>query len=247
MSPDPSPASPPSSRRRRPPSRTTPPAMTLATADARGRPSARMVLLKSVDARGFLFFTNRESRKGRELAENPSPPCASTGRPRRSRCASRGASSSPPTPSRTPTSPPARARASSARGPRRRASPGLPRGARGPRARALVALDRPRRGDAPSLLVVPRPPHWGGYRLVPERIELWFAGAARLHDPLRVPEGRRRLDDDAARPLARPPFTTASTAETLDPRPRRRSRFLAPSPTTRLAAPPNTARPGARP
>lgn len=45
--------------------------MTLATADPRGTPSARIVLLKSVDERGFQFFTNYESRKGRELAENP--------------------------------------------------------------------------------------------------------------------------------------------------------------------------------
>ncbi|MCL5098078.1 MAG: pyridoxal 5'-phosphate synthase, partial [Candidatus Omnitrophica bacterium] len=48
-----------------------PSAMTLATADKDGRPSARMVLLKSVDERGFSFYTNHESRKGRELAENP--------------------------------------------------------------------------------------------------------------------------------------------------------------------------------
>src|SRR4029078_10864459 len=46
-------------------------AMTLATADKHGRPSARIVLLKGVDERGFIFFTNYESRKGRELAENP--------------------------------------------------------------------------------------------------------------------------------------------------------------------------------
>src|SRR5438445_11154236 len=46
-------------------------AMTLATADKQGRPSARVVLLKGVDERGFLFFTNYDSRKGRELAENP--------------------------------------------------------------------------------------------------------------------------------------------------------------------------------
>src|SRR5258708_1333924 len=46
-------------------------AMTLATADKEGRPSARMVLLKGVDARGFIFFTNYESRKAEELAENP--------------------------------------------------------------------------------------------------------------------------------------------------------------------------------
>ena len=48
-----------------------PEAMTLATADAEGRPSARIVLLKSADERGFTFFTGYASRKGRELAENP--------------------------------------------------------------------------------------------------------------------------------------------------------------------------------
>ena len=46
-------------------------AMTLATADKQGRPSARIVLLKGVDERGFIFFTNYQSRKGRELSENP--------------------------------------------------------------------------------------------------------------------------------------------------------------------------------
>ena len=45
--------------------------MTLATVDSRGRPSARIVLIKGVDERGFVFFTNYESRKGRELAANP--------------------------------------------------------------------------------------------------------------------------------------------------------------------------------
>src|SRR5688572_28641724 len=48
-----------------------PEAMALATADARGRPSARMVLLRGVGPRGFVFYTNYESRKARELAENP--------------------------------------------------------------------------------------------------------------------------------------------------------------------------------
>lgn len=48
-----------------------PSAMTLATADKSGQPSARIVLLKAVDERGFVFFTNYESRKGHELAENP--------------------------------------------------------------------------------------------------------------------------------------------------------------------------------
>src|SRR5262245_19395602 len=48
-----------------------PTAASLATADARGRPSARMVLVRGVDARGFVFYTNLESRKARDLAENP--------------------------------------------------------------------------------------------------------------------------------------------------------------------------------
>ncbi len=48
-----------------------PNAMTLATATREGKPSARLVLLKEVDARGFVFYTNHESRKGRELEENP--------------------------------------------------------------------------------------------------------------------------------------------------------------------------------
>ena len=48
-----------------------PTAMTLATADKSGQPSARIVLLKGVDPRGFVFYTNYESRKGRDLAENP--------------------------------------------------------------------------------------------------------------------------------------------------------------------------------
>lgn len=48
-----------------------PNAMTLATVNAQGRPSARVVLIKGLDDRGFTFFTNYESRKGRELAENP--------------------------------------------------------------------------------------------------------------------------------------------------------------------------------
>ena len=48
-----------------------PTAMSLATVDARGRPSSRIVLLKGVDKRGFVFYTNYDSRKGRELAERP--------------------------------------------------------------------------------------------------------------------------------------------------------------------------------
>ena len=56
-----------------------PNAMTLATSDADGMPSARMVLLKGVDTRGFVFYTNHESRKGRDLAANPRPRWFCTG------------------------------------------------------------------------------------------------------------------------------------------------------------------------
>ena len=56
-----------------------PNAMALATADASGVPSVRMVLLKGIDDRGFVFYTNLESRKGVQLAKIPTPPCASIG------------------------------------------------------------------------------------------------------------------------------------------------------------------------
>jgi pyridoxamine 5'-phosphate oxidase len=64
-------------------------AMTLATVDADGSPSARIVLLKGADERGFTFFTNYSSRKGRELAARLAPRCFSTGRSSSGRSASR--------------------------------------------------------------------------------------------------------------------------------------------------------------
>jgi pyridoxamine 5'-phosphate oxidase len=148
-------------------------AVTLATADARGRPSARMVLLKGADERGFTFFTNRLSRKGRELAENPfAALCfhwpAATEQLRvegpialvddaesdayfatRSRESQIGAWAS---------------------------QQSAPLGSREELVEAVRAIEARFPG------AVPRPPHWGGYRLAPERIELWRAGAARLHE-----------------------------------------------------------------
>ena len=70
-----------------------PEAMALATADAGGRPSVRMVLLKGHDARGFAFYTNAESRKGAELAANASAACSSTGSRCAAKCASKARSS----------------------------------------------------------------------------------------------------------------------------------------------------------
>ena len=69
-------------------------AMALATADAEGRPSVRMVLLKGHDPNGFVFYTNQRSRKGAQLAQTDMSRCFSTG----SRCDARSASKAPSRP-----------------------------------------------------------------------------------------------------------------------------------------------------
>lgn len=151
-----------------------PNAMTLATADRAGKPSARIVLLKDVDDRGFTFYTNYQSRKGRELAARPSaallffwpelerqiriegaiePVDEATAdayfrlRPRLSRLGAWASPQSTPLPDRA----------------------------------ALEArfADAERRFPGDD---VARPPHWGGYRVVPAAFEFWQGRASRLHD-----------------------------------------------------------------
>jgi pyridoxamine 5'-phosphate oxidase len=150
-----------------------PTAMTLATADARGRPSARMVLLKAVDRRGFVFYTNHASRKARELEENPFAALSVhwptlgqqvrvegraariaddesdayfASRPRESQLGAWASRQSAPLASRDELE--ARVRAIAERFPRE----------------------------------IPRPSFWGGYRVEPHRIEFWYDGRGRLHD-----------------------------------------------------------------
>jgi pyridoxamine 5'-phosphate oxidase len=160
-----------------------PDAMTLATATADGAPSARMVLLKGVDDQGFVFFTNYESRKARELAENPRAALILywvalrrqvrvTGRvelvtaeeseayfrsrPFGSRLAAWASRQSSLIPDRS------------------------------------VLEDEYRRLEAEYADGdVPLPPFWGGYRVTPDTVEFWKGRENRLHDRLRYRRGDR--------------------------------------------------------
>lgn len=153
-----------------------PHAMVLATADRRGRPGARAMLLKEWGPAGFVFASNYASRKGRELDANPRAALLFywPDRQRQVRVEGRVAALS--------------ARENDAIWTAR------PRGAQlgawaSPQSRTIAGREalerrharvRARFGDGP----VPRPPHWGGYRLVPARIEFWQGRADRLHDRL---------------------------------------------------------------
>ena len=151
-----------------------PEAMALATADADGMPSVRFVLLKGIDDRGVEFFTNYESRKGRELIANPRAALAVLWKP-------------PPAPG-------------AAGGPRRGPAAGgvrrllrhpltrIPSSGRGPPRQSEVIPDREwlearlAEVDAQYPGDVPRPPHWGGFRLLPTAVEFWEGQPSRLHD-----------------------------------------------------------------
>jgi pyridoxamine 5'-phosphate oxidase len=150
-----------------------PTAMTLATVDAAGRPSARTVLLKGVDGRGFTFFTNTLSRKGRELAETPRAALCFYWQPLREQVEVQGeveAVSEAEADAYWATRP----RDSQLGAWASRQSEPLDRRET---LLARVADYEGRFGAGP----VPRPLHWSGYRVVPTRIEFWTAGEHRLH------------------------------------------------------------------
>jgi pyridoxamine 5'-phosphate oxidase len=154
-----------------------PTAMTLATATKDARPSARIVLLKGVDERGFAFYTNYESRKGRELSENARASLVfywpSVNRQVRISGAVEQVSAEESDAyfkSRPPDS--------------RLAATISPQSDPIAHREALEALFAQAQSHHPEG-DVPRPPFWGGYRVVPEEIEFWQGRASRLHDRLR--------------------------------------------------------------
>jgi pyridoxamine 5'-phosphate oxidase len=154
-----------------------PEVMTLATATPDGIPSARIVLLRGFDDRGFTFFTNYESRKGRELAANPLAALVFFWHDleRQIRIEGRVSRTSEAESDAYFHSRPSGSRMGAWSSEQSRVIPG--RAALEDRVREFERLYP---GDE-----IPRPPHWGGYRLWPDSIEFWQGRASRLHDRLR--------------------------------------------------------------
>ena len=153
-----------------------PNAMTLASATPEGRPSARMVLLKDADERGFTFFTNYESRKGRELLANPQGALLFHWKSLRRQVRAVGR-----------IEPVSDAEADAYFATRAR---GNQIGAwasdqsRPLESRFVLEKKVAQFAAKFGLSKVPRPPHWSGFRLVPDEIEFWKDGMFRLHDRL---------------------------------------------------------------
>lgn len=166
-----------------------PTAMTLATVDADGRPAARTVLLKEADRAGFVFYTNTLSRKGQELAGQPVAALLFLWKHLDLQVQVRVEG---------PVQPVSVAEADAYFASRPRLSQigawasiqSAPLDTRAT-LEARVAETEARYADTD----VPRPPHWSGYRVVPDRIEFWFGRPFRLHDreEYRLQDGQWRV------------------------------------------------------
>lgn len=151
-----------------------PTGMCLSTASAEGRPSSRIVLLKHWDRRGFVFYTNYASRKSRELHDNPFAALLFWWDRLRRQIRVEGRVE------RVPERESDAYFASRPRGSQLGAwasQQSRPLDSRETLARRVEELDE-EFGNGP----IPRPPHWGGFRLVPDYLEFWDDGAHRLHD-----------------------------------------------------------------
>jgi len=159
-----------------------PEAMTLATADGEGAPSARMVLLKGVGEDGFVFYTGYGSRKSEELEQNPHAALVFYWRPLGRQVRVEGSVervSEPETAAYFATRPRGSQLAAWA------SQQSRPLGSREELERRYAELEREYEGRE-----VPLPPHWGGYRLRPEAIEFWEHRENRLHDRIRYTRAR---------------------------------------------------------
>jgi len=150
-------------------------AMTLATVTPEGAPDARVVLLKGVEEEAFVFYTNYESRKGRQLVARPAACLVFfwAELERQVRIEGRVTTVTEAESDAYFAIRPEGSRVSAWASPQSAVVPGREF------LEAEVRKVQARYGDAP-----PRPPHWGGYRVTPERIEFWQGRENRLHDRL---------------------------------------------------------------
>ena len=151
-------------------------AMSLATADAQGRPNIRMVLLKDADARGFVFYTNMESAKGGELAAHPHAALCLHWKSLRRQVRARGAVVQVSD---------AEADAYFATRPKdSQIGAWASAQSRAMEGRWAFEKEIAKFAAKYALQKVPRPPYWSGYRVAPVEIEFWRDRPFRLHDRL---------------------------------------------------------------